>query len=32
MRLAGVQNVRALLGGFDAWVQRGGKIVVGQKP
>jgi 3-mercaptopyruvate sulfurtransferase SseA len=26
MRMAGVTNVRALLGGFEEWLKRGGKI------
>jgi 3-mercaptopyruvate sulfurtransferase SseA len=32
MRKAGVQNVRALIGGYDKWVSSGGKVSTGEKP
>ena len=32
MRKAGVENVRALIGGYDNWVKNGGKVTAGEKP
>jgi 3-mercaptopyruvate sulfurtransferase SseA len=32
MRLAGIDNVHALIGGWAEWVRRGGKVTKGEKP
>jgi len=32
MRLAGITNVHALLGGWDEWLKRRGKVTKGDKP
>jgi 3-mercaptopyruvate sulfurtransferase SseA len=32
MRHAGITNARALVGGWDEWVKRGGKVSKGEKP
>jgi 3-mercaptopyruvate sulfurtransferase SseA len=32
LREAGIENARALLGGFAAWVEKGGEVTTGPKP
>jgi rhodanese-related sulfurtransferase len=32
MRKAGIANVHALKGGWDTWLDRGGKVAKGDKP
>jgi 3-mercaptopyruvate sulfurtransferase SseA len=32
LRAAGIDNARALLGGFAAWVKNGGEVTAGPKP